>query len=180
MSFKGSINESWTGWHERGNHETLDVFCSWREGRDERQVKRNKHYFDKLWNGEITDLEVMDFPKAAIDKLTTVAKGSLDEIICAHARIAPYFCSQDEAINIFKQFLREIPKEGWGCSSRLRKRDFHRIDKNIIYAVEKAFAGNLNQKNPIASNKIFNQAAKRFKQIGFDPFNKSTWHLEIN
>jgi superfamily II DNA or RNA helicase len=80
VSFKGSVNETWTGWHERGNHETLDVFCSWNEGRDERQVKRNKDYFEKLWNGEIGDLEVIDFPDAALDRLKAVAKGSLDEI----------------------------------------------------------------------------------------------------
>lgn len=80
VSFKGSVNESWTGWHERGNHETLDVFCSWRGGRDERQVKRNQSYFEKLWHGEIKDLDVIDFPKVALEKLKTVAKGSLDEI----------------------------------------------------------------------------------------------------
>jgi len=80
VSFKGSVNESWTGWHERGNHETLDVFCSWRDGRDERQVKRNKEYFERLWLGEIPGLEVVDFPKTAIDKLKIVAKGSLDDI----------------------------------------------------------------------------------------------------
>ena len=80
VSFKGSVNESWTGWHERGNHETLDVFCSWRPGRDERQVQRNQVYFEKLWNGEIRDLEVIDFPNIALEKLKTVAKNSLDEI----------------------------------------------------------------------------------------------------
>lgn len=80
VSFKGSVNESWTGWHERGNHETLDVFCSWRDGRDERQVKRNIKYFERLWHGEIADLDVIDFPKTALDKLKVVAKGSLDEI----------------------------------------------------------------------------------------------------
>lgn len=80
ISFKGSINESWTGWHERGNHETLDVFCSWNQGRDERQVKRNQDYFERLWNGEVGDLEVINFPDAALDRLKAIAKGSLDEI----------------------------------------------------------------------------------------------------
>ena len=80
ISFKGSINETWAGWYERGNHETLDVFCSWREGRDERQVERNKKYFEKLWNGQVRDLEVIPFPKVGIDKLKTIAKNSLDGI----------------------------------------------------------------------------------------------------
>ena len=80
ISFKGSINETWAGWYERGNHETLDVFCSWREGRDERQVERNKKYFEKLWNGQVRDLEVIPFPKVGIDKLKTIAKNSLGGI----------------------------------------------------------------------------------------------------
>ncbi len=80
ISFKGSINETWTGWHERGNHETLDVFCSWNEGRDERQVKRNQDYFEKLWKGEVGNLEVINFPDAAIERLKAVAKGTLNEI----------------------------------------------------------------------------------------------------
>ena len=80
VSFKGSINETWTGWCERGNHETLDVFCSWREGRDERQVGRDQEYFEKLWNSQVRDLEVIPFPEVGIEKLKTVAKCSLDDI----------------------------------------------------------------------------------------------------
>ena len=80
VSFKGSINETWAGWFERGNHETLDVFCSWREGRDERQVGRDQRYFEKLWNGQVGDLEVIPFPKVGMDKLKTIARSSLDDI----------------------------------------------------------------------------------------------------
>ncbi|MDB3856395.1 DEAD/DEAH box helicase family protein [Halieaceae bacterium] len=80
VSFKGSINESWTGWHERGNHETLDVFCSWRESRDNRQVFRNKDYFERLWRGDIRDLEVIPFPEVAREKLKIMAKNSLNNI----------------------------------------------------------------------------------------------------
>ena len=80
VSFKGSVNETWTGWHERGNHETLDVFCSWLEGRDERQVTRDRSYFEKLWDGQIKDLDVVPFPEVGIKKLKAIAKKSLDEI----------------------------------------------------------------------------------------------------
>ena len=80
VSFKGSINETWTGWCERGNHETLDVFCSWHEGRDERQVGRDQEYFKKLWNDQVRDMEVIPFPEVGIEKLKTVAKSSLDDI----------------------------------------------------------------------------------------------------
>lgn len=103
-------------------------------------------------------------------------KGSLDEVIGVHSRIAPHFCAQDDAIDIFQQFVREMPEEAWKCSSRLLKQAFGRIDKNIAYAVKKAFAGNTNQPDPEKSSQKWKQIAKRFKQIGFDPFNKSTWH----
>ena len=81
VSFKGSVNESWTGWHERGNHETLDVFCSWKTGRDQRQVRRNTDYFSRLWNDDIAKLKVVPFPNVCRKKLESVAKDSIDEII---------------------------------------------------------------------------------------------------
>jgi len=80
VSFKGSVNETWAGWHERGNHETLDVFCSWKEGRDNRQVRRNRDYFETLWNGNIKGLDVVDFPDVAREKLEFIAKKSIDDI----------------------------------------------------------------------------------------------------
>ena len=80
LVFKGSVNESWTGWHERGNHETLDVFCSWKEDGDSSRVKANTAYFERLWHGEIDKLEVIDFPNTAKERLKIVAKGSLDDI----------------------------------------------------------------------------------------------------
>ncbi len=80
VSFKGSVNESWTGWHERGNHETLDVFCSWQEGRDNRQVERNQKYFEDLWAGDVKAITVIDFPKVALDKLKSIAKNSINDI----------------------------------------------------------------------------------------------------
>ena len=80
VGFKGSVNETWNGWHERGNYETLDVFCSWIEGRDSRQVERNRTYFENLWNGEIRDLTIESFPSVARDKLKKIAKRSIDEI----------------------------------------------------------------------------------------------------
>jgi len=80
ISIKGSINETWSGWHERGNYETLDVFCSWREGRDSRQVDRNIKYFESLWDGQIKGLEVLEFPSVAKEKLRAYSKESLEEI----------------------------------------------------------------------------------------------------
>jgi superfamily II DNA or RNA helicase len=80
VSFKGSVNESWTGWHERGNHETLDVFCSWKLGRDHRQVERNATYFERLWTDKIPKLKVVPFPRVCREKLEAAAKNDIDEI----------------------------------------------------------------------------------------------------
>ena len=78
--FKGSANETWRGWHERGNHETLDVFCSWHQGRESQRVNSNVNYFEELWEGEIRDLEVTIFPDVAREKLKEVTKSSLNDL----------------------------------------------------------------------------------------------------
>ena len=82
--FKGSINETLTGWYEKGNHETLDVFCSWLENKEERRVARNREYFEKLWNDRIDGLNVVPFPDVATEKLKTLAKISIDDIDSNH------------------------------------------------------------------------------------------------
>lgn len=80
VSFKGSVNETWSGWCERGNYESIDVFCSWKDGRDVRQVKRHKNYFEKLWGNQIEELEIIDFPLVAKNRLDAKAYNSLDDI----------------------------------------------------------------------------------------------------
>jgi len=51
ISFTGSINETWAGWHPNGNHESFEVFTSW-EG-EARRVSDHQNYFDKLWESQI-------------------------------------------------------------------------------------------------------------------------------
>lgn len=94
VSFKGSVNETWSGWHERGNYESLDVFCSWKDGRDERQVKRHKKYFEKLWTNKVEELEVIDFPLVAKNRLEAKAHNSLDDIDVEE--LTDYFSVGDE------------------------------------------------------------------------------------
>ena len=94
VSFKGSVNETWSGWHERGNYESLDVFCSWKNGRDERQVKRHNQYFKRLWSNQIEELEIIDFPSVAKNRLEERALNSLDEI--ALEALTDYFSIGNE------------------------------------------------------------------------------------
>jgi len=118
ISFKGSINETWTGWHKRGNHETLDVFYGWREGRDKRQVRRDQEYFEKLWCGNVEDLEVIDFPQAALNRLKIAAKGSLDEI------------DPNELVDYFNLSYKTVGEESrlWGTKVRKRMPLQHQLD----------------------------------------------------
>lgn len=94
VSFKGSVNETWSGWHERGNYESLDVFCSWKDGRDERQVKRHNQYFKRLWSNQIEELEIIDFPSVAKNRLEERALNSIDEI--APEALTDYFSIGNE------------------------------------------------------------------------------------
>ena len=80
VSFPGSINESWSGWHERGNDEAFSVFRSWLGGRDRREAESDKRYFEELWNNHRDGLNVESFPNIALERLKAVAKGSLDDI----------------------------------------------------------------------------------------------------
>ena len=116
--FKGSINETLTGWYEKGNHETLDVFCSWLENSEETRVARNQEYFENLWNDRIDGLDVVSFPDVAIDKLKPLAKKTLDEI--DPAELIDYFNSD----RLQKKNNLEIE----GCLDNLRTPLKHQLE----------------------------------------------------
>lgn len=80
VSFKGSVNESWNGWHDRGNYESFDTFCSWNGVKEKTRSKNSEQYFDKLWNEKLKAVQVVDFPTIAKDKLLLIAKESIDDI----------------------------------------------------------------------------------------------------
>ena len=46
VSFKGSANETWSGWHLHGNFESIEVFCSCRGGLEAERVKKHEAHFD--------------------------------------------------------------------------------------------------------------------------------------
>ncbi|MBD2462173.1 DNA phosphorothioation system restriction enzyme [Oscillatoria sp. FACHB-1407] len=60
--FSGSANESASAL--RNNFECIDVFRSWRSGDDERIGEKLKD-FQRLWDNQTPNLEVMEFPEAA-------------------------------------------------------------------------------------------------------------------
>ena len=66
IAFTGSANESSTALID--NFECIDVFCSWDMGVRERALKKAEN-FQKLWENETPNVEVMEFPEAAKNSL---------------------------------------------------------------------------------------------------------------
>lgn len=81
VSFIGSANETWNGWHSRGNFESIEVFCSWKGVLEAERVERHRDYFERLWENRVSDIEIVPFPDAAKRKLIQHAlPGGLNEI----------------------------------------------------------------------------------------------------
>jgi superfamily II DNA or RNA helicase len=81
VSFKGSANETWHAWHEQGNFESIEVFCSWRGGLEEQRVRRHSDHFSRLWDEIDPDIAVFPFPPSAADYFKRFAYRGLDELM---------------------------------------------------------------------------------------------------
>lgn len=79
VSFIGSANESWSGWHAQGNFESVEVFCSWRDDGDRMRSSRHLRNFERLWSGTTSDVLTLPFPEAAKRKLCQRAANSIEE-----------------------------------------------------------------------------------------------------
>ncbi|MEM7593206.1 MAG: DEAD/DEAH box helicase family protein [Cyanobacteria bacterium P01_A01_bin.83] len=66
VTFSGSANESSTALI--ANFECIDVFCSWDLGVKKRALRKWNN-FEKLWNNETDNLDVIDFSEAAKQSL---------------------------------------------------------------------------------------------------------------
>ncbi len=81
VSFIGSANETWNGWHSRGNFESIEVFCSWKGALEAERVERHSDYFEQLWGNQVSDIDIIPFPDAAKQKLIQHAfPGGLNEV----------------------------------------------------------------------------------------------------
>ena len=81
VTFRGSSNETWQGWHLQGNLEAFEVFCSWRGGVEQARTERHRAYFQRLWQNEVRELEVVPFPDAARRQLYTIARDTVGELV---------------------------------------------------------------------------------------------------
>jgi superfamily II DNA or RNA helicase len=66
VAFTGSANESSTALID--NFECIDVFCSWHPGVRDRAVRKAEN-FQRLWDNDTPNVEVMGFPEAATRSL---------------------------------------------------------------------------------------------------------------
>ena len=80
VSFKGSANETWSGWHLQGNFESIEVFCSWRGGLEAERVRKHAAHFEALWAEHDPDIEVFSFPAEAVAHLKKAAFEALDAV----------------------------------------------------------------------------------------------------
>ncbi len=80
VSFKGSANETWSGWSKQGNFESIEVFCSWRGGLEADRITKHEAHFDGLWSGEDEDIKVCALPKSAKDFFEKFASPNLTSL----------------------------------------------------------------------------------------------------
>ncbi len=74
VGFRGGINESFNGWSQNGNMDSIDVFTSWEEEKDKVRVQHIKEYFENLWDKKVNNTIVYDFPEEAEDIIKEQSK----------------------------------------------------------------------------------------------------------
>lgn len=88
VSFLGSANETWNGWHRRGNLEAIEVFCNWVGRSDAERCQNHEAYFERLWSGETKGIEVIAFPEAARERILSAAMGDLGDVDMEEIRVS--------------------------------------------------------------------------------------------
>jgi superfamily II DNA or RNA helicase len=83
VTFIGSSNETLPAWSNRGNFESIEVFCSWHSTRDLQRVEKHKHYLAQLVTNRVPGLEVIKLPEAARRRLFD--RANLDQIEASKA-----------------------------------------------------------------------------------------------
>ena len=74
VGFRGGINETFNGWSQDGNMDSIDAFTSWEEAKDSIRVNHIKEYFELLWDKRAAKTLVYDFPNEAEQIIKAKAK----------------------------------------------------------------------------------------------------------
>jgi hypothetical protein len=88
VSFRGSSNETWSGWHWTGNHEAFEVFRSWAGNGEASRVAGHAQYFDELWCGRIKNVECLSLPRLAREYIRGAARASLKSLMSEMSTLA--------------------------------------------------------------------------------------------
>jgi superfamily II DNA or RNA helicase len=81
VSFRGSTNETWSGWHSEGNFEAFEVFCDWHGGSDRIRIDKHRTHFATLWSGNDPGVKVSAFPDTAEMYLRKFAAKSIEDMM---------------------------------------------------------------------------------------------------
>ncbi|HHX18425.1 MAG TPA: DEAD/DEAH box helicase family protein [Clostridium sp.] len=76
VAFSGSSNESSMAFYM--NYETIDVFCSWQSDFEKIKIYEKESAFERLWNNTEDNIQIIDFPEVAKEKLLSYKKEVID------------------------------------------------------------------------------------------------------
>ncbi len=79
VTFVGSANETWAAWGL--NHESFEVFCSWRGERELLRTRNHALYFDALWESKEPGVRVEHLDSVTREQLIAFADESVDRAI---------------------------------------------------------------------------------------------------
>jgi len=79
-SFTGSSNETYAGWADDGNYESIEVKRSWCSEYEARATKRHKNEFNLLWRGKNDEIETINFLEAYSKKILKISEEDIAHI----------------------------------------------------------------------------------------------------
>lgn len=81
VTFRGSTNETWSGWHSQGNFEAFEAFCSWNGRSDRVRIEKHQKHFCSLWAGTDATVKVSAFPRSAEAYLRKFSAASIEDFM---------------------------------------------------------------------------------------------------
>jgi superfamily II DNA or RNA helicase len=101
IAFTGSLNETLNAFYN--NYESIVVFKSW--GDEKKYVDSMQEDFDELWNNKVENIETIEFPDVAREKLLSYKNESLD-----YTSLSEYDFVDDKKQEINSKGEPRVPK----------------------------------------------------------------------
>lgn len=121
VAFNGSMNDSTNSFY--GNSESIDVYTSL--GSDYARAYEKKQFFDRLWNNQEKNVEILDFPESTLQKINNYRKETFnlnidEEERTAKANLSKFTIPEIPSYVIIRDYQKEAYKN-W------KKREFRGI-----------------------------------------------------